>query len=233
MRTTTFSMSVLGAALMLAGVASAEAAGGRFYDPSNAASPTGYTIGYELFRTIGCPGRELLGTPCEVLDSDGDGVPDFKDKCPDTPAGTAVDKDGCPLPTPEAAPAPVPAPAALAPAAAPAPVMTVLAGANFDFDKSFIRQEDFEKLDKDVATLKQWGDVKVEVAGHTDSVGTEAYNMGLSLRRAEAVRRYLVGKGIAADRLIVRGYGESRPVADNATAEGRFQNRRVELVPQK
>ena len=233
MRTTTFSMSVLGAALIFAGVASAEAAGGRFYDPSNAASPTGYTIGYELFRTIGCPGRELLGTPCEVLDSDGDGVPDFKDKCPDTPAGTAVDKDGCPLPAPEAAPAPVPAPAALAPAAAPAPVMTVLAGANFDFDKSFIRQEDFEKLDKDVATLKQWGDVEVEVAGHTDSVGTEAYNMGLSLRRAEAVRRYLVGKGIAADRLIVRGYGESRPVADNATAEGRFQNRRVELVPQK
>ena len=233
MRTTTFSMSVLGAALIFAGVASAEAAGGRFYDPSNAASPTGYTIGYELFRTIGCPGRELLGTPCEVLDSDGDGVPDFKDKCPDTPAGTAVDKDGCPLPAPEAAPAPVPEPAALAPAAAPAPVMTVLAGANFDFDKSFIRQEDFEKLDKDVATLKQWGDVEVEVAGHTDSVGTEAYNMGLSLRRAEAVRRYLVGKGIAADRLIVRGYGESRPVADNATAEGRFQNRRVELVPQK
>ena len=84
-----------------------------------------------------------------------------------------------------------------------------------------------------MATLKDWGDVKVEVAGHTDSVGTEEYNMGLSLRRAEAVRQYLVGKGIAADRLIVRGYGESRPVADNATAEGRFQNRRVELVPQK
>ena len=134
MRTTTFSTSVLGAALMFAGVASAEAAGGRFYDPSNAASPTGYTIGYELYRTIGCPGRELLGTPCEVLDSDGDGVPDFKDKCPDTPAGTEVDKDGCPLPAPAAAP--VPAPAALAPAAAAAPVTTVLAGANFDFDKS-------------------------------------------------------------------------------------------------
>ncbi len=231
MRTTTFSTSVLGAALMFAGVASAEAAGGRFYDPSNAASPTGYTIGYELYRTIGCPGRELLGTPCEVLDSDGDGVPDFKDKCPDTPAGTEVDKDGCPLPAPAAAP--VPAPAALAPAAAAAPVTTVLAGANFDFDKSFIRPEDFEKLDHDVATLKDWGDVKVEVAGHTDSVGTEGYNMGLSLRRAEAVRQYLVGKGIAADRLIVRGYGESRPVADNATADGRFQNRRVELVPQK
>jgi len=233
MRTTTFSFSVLGAALMFAGVASAEAAGGRFYDPTNAASPTGYTIGYELTRTIGCPGRGLLDAPCKVDDSDGDGVPDFKDKCPDTPAGSKVDADGCPLPAAEAAPAPVPAPAALAPASAPAPVMTVLAGANFDFDKSLIRPADFEKLDKDVATLKEWGDVKVEVAGHTDSVGTDDYNMGLSMRRAQAVRNYLVDKGIAADRLTVRGYGESQPVADNATVEGRFQNRRVELIPQK
>jgi OOP family OmpA-OmpF porin len=111
--------------------------------------------------------------------------------------------------------------------------MTVLAGANFDFDQSYIRPEDFGKLDKDVATLKEWGNVKVEVAGHTDSVGTDAYNMGLSLRRAESVRNYLVDKGIAADRLTVRGYGESQPVADNATDAGRFQNRRVELIPQK
>jgi len=109
----------------------------------------------------------------------------------------------------------------------------VLAGANFDFDKSVIRPDDFDRLDKDVATLKEWGDVKVEVAGHTDSVGTEEYNMGLSLRRANAVRNYLVDKGIEADRLTVKGYGESQPIADNATAEGRFQNRRVELIPQK
>ncbi|MBW8372292.1 MAG: OmpA family protein [Thiobacillus sp.] len=223
---------------MFTGVASVEAAEGRFYDPSNAASSTGKTIGYELFRTIGCPGRELLGVPCKVVDSDGDGVPDFEDKCPDTPAGTKVDADGCPFPAAAAEPAPAaaPAPAALAPAAAPAPapapMMTVLAGVNFDFDQSYIRPDDFEKLDKDVATLKEWGDVKVEIAGHTDSVGTDEYNMGLSLRRAESVRTYLVDKGIPADRLTIRGYGESQPVADNATAEGRFQNRRVELIRQ-
>ena len=80
--------------------------------------------------------------------------------------------------------------------------------------------------------MKEWGDVKVEIAGHTDSVGTDEYNMGLSLRRAESVRNYLVDKGIPADRLTIRGYGESQPVADNATAEGRFQNRRVELIRQ-
>ena len=75
--------------------------------------------------------------------------------------------------------------------------------------------------------------MKVEVAGHTDSIGTDEYNQGLSLRRAEAVRNYLVDKGIAADRLSIKGYGESQPVADNATADGRFMNRRVELIPLK
>lgn len=226
MRTTTSSFTVLVAALTLAGAASVEAAGGHYYDPSNAASANGKTSGYELYRTIGCPGRELLGAPCQVIDSDGDGVPDFEDKCPGTPPGTKVDAEGCPLPVASApAPAPVPIPA-------PAPVMTQLVGVNFDFDRSTIRPEDFGNLDKDVATLKEWGNVKVEVAGHTDSVGTERYNTGLSLRRAEAVRSYLVGKGVAAERLTVKAYGESQPVADNATDEGRFRNRRVELVPQ-
>lgn len=219
----------LAAGLLCAGsIAGAQAADGAFYNPSNAASPTGYTVGHELFRTIGCPGRGLLEKPCEVLDSDGDGIFDYQDKCPQVYAKTA---DGCPLPE-AAAPAPAPA-AALAPAAAPAPVMPDLKGVNFDFDQSYIRQEDFAKLDQDVSTLKQWGDVKVEVAGHTDSIGTDEYNMGLSLRRADAVRNYLVDKGIAADRLTVKGYGESQPIADNATDAGRFQNRRVELIPQK
>lgn len=217
----------LAAGLLCAGgIAGAQAADGAFYNPSNTASPTGYTVGHELFRTIGCPGRGLLEKPCEVLDSDGDGIFDYQDKCPQVYAKTA---DGCPLPE-AAAPAPA---AALAPAAAPAPVMPDLKGVNFDFDQSYIRQEDFAKLDQDVATLKQWGDVKVEVAGHTDSIGTDEYNMGLSLRRADAVRSYLVDKGIAADRLTVKGYGESQPIADNATDAGRFQNRRVELIPQK
>jgi OOP family OmpA-OmpF porin len=232
MRSTILLFNALGAALFSAGLATAHAAQDTFYNPSNAASPTGYTTGHELFRTIGCPGRELLATPCEVLDSDGDGVFDYMDKCPDTPSGVKVDKDGCPLPV-AAQPAPAVA-AAAAPAVEPAPPppMPALRGANFDFDMAVIRPEDTEYLDQSIATLKEWGDVKVEVAGHTDSVGTEEYNQGLSLRRANAVRDYLM-RAIAADRLIVRGYGESRPVADNATAAGRFMNRRVELVPQK
>jgi OOP family OmpA-OmpF porin len=211
--------SVLGVALLSAGFASAQAADGQFYDPRNAASPTGFTIGHELFRTIGCPGRGLLDTPCEVLDTDGDGIFDYMDKCPTVYAKTA---DGCPLP---AAAAPEPAPAA-----APAPA---LVGVNFDFDQSYIRPDDVAKLDQDVATLKQAGDMKVEVAGHTDSIGTDEYNMGLSMRRADAVRMYLIDKGIAPDRLTVRGYGESQPIADNETEAGRFQNRRVELILQK
>jgi OOP family OmpA-OmpF porin len=240
-------LSILGAILLFAGFATAQAAGGRFYDPSNG-GPDEFTRGHELFRTIGCPGRELLGKPCEVVDSDGDGVFDYRDKCPNTPAGRKVNADGCELdsdgdgivdgeddcPTVYAKTANgCPPPAAAAPEPAPAPVMPELKGAHFDFDKASVRQEDFMNLDQDVATLKQWGDVKVEVGGHTDSIGSAEYNQGLSLRRAEAVRTYLIDKGIAADRLSAKGYGESQPVGDNATEAGRFQNRRVELVPQK
>lgn len=213
MRTSPFLRSALGAILISTWAVTAQGVEGHgekgvFYDPSNAASPTGKTIGYELFRTIGCPGRELLGVPCPV------------------PAE--------PAPPPVAA-EPSAAPLAAAPlaAAAPAPKTLTLEGVNFDFDKSFIRQADVSNLDQDAATLKEWGDVKVEVAGHTDSIGTDDYNMGLSMRRANAVRDYLIGKGIPAENLTAKGYGESQPVADNRTAEGRFKNRRVELVPLK
>jgi outer membrane protein OmpA-like peptidoglycan-associated protein len=109
----------------------------------------------------------------------------------------------------------------------------VLEGVNFDFDKAVIRPEDYAKLDQNVDTLKKWGDVDVEVAGHTCNIGTDSYNMDLSRRRAEAVRHYLISKGVSADRLTVRGYGESQPVASNDTLEGRVMNRRVELVRQK
>jgi outer membrane protein OmpA-like peptidoglycan-associated protein len=209
MRTTPLLISTLGAILMSVGVATAHAETGVFYNPSNAASSTGFTSGYELFRTIGCPGRELLGTPCPVP----------------APVVAAVAE---PAPAPAYVAPPEPAPVYVAP---PAPQKLVLDGVNFDFDKSVIRPEDFDNLDKDVATLKEWGDVNVEVAGHTDSIGTDEYNIGLSLRRANAVRNYLINKSVSADRLTVKGYGESQPVADNATAAGRFQNRRVELVP--
>lgn len=235
MHTTPFLFSLVGAALISSGVVTAHAAEAPFYNPTNAASPTGYTTGYELFRTIGCPGRELLGVPCPVP----------------TPAPLAAAPEPAPAPlaaTPApaplaAAPAPAPAPALLAAVPAPAPLVAatepvpvatlVLEGVNFDFDKAVIRPQDYAKLDRDVDALKEWGDVDVEVAGHTCSIGTEEYNLGLSQRRAEAVRNYLVSKGVSAERLTVRGYGESRPVASNATREGRVQNRRVELVRYK
>jgi len=209
MRTTPLLFSTLAAVLMSAGVVTAYAAEGDFYDPSNAASPTGKTIGHELYRTIGCPGRELLGKPCPV------------------PAQIAA------APEPVAVAPAAPAPAYVAPAPTPAPAppqKLVLEGVNFDFDKATLRQEDIAIIDRDITSLDEWGNVNIEVAGHTDSRGSDAYNMKLSQQRAEAVRNYLVSKGIAADRLSAKGYGESQPVADNATDEGRFKNRRVELV---
>ncbi|MHB1052786.1 MAG: OmpA family protein [Thiobacillus sp.] len=258
MRTTPLLLSILTATLISAGAVSAQAAEGKFYDPSNAASPTGKTIGHELFRTIGCPGQQLFGTPCPVpkpLDSDGDGITDDKDKCPGTPAGRKVDADGCELDrdgdgivdgddkcpdvyakTADGCPLPVAKPAEAKPdySAAPAtpeaiPRRLVLEGVNFNFDKSALRPEDIAIIDQNAADLKEWGDIDVEVSGHTDSRGSDKYNMGLSLRRADAVRDYLITKGISADRLTAKGYGESQPLESNDTDEGRFKNRRVEL----
>lgn len=230
MRTIPVLISVLSAAVMSAGVMTAHAQEG-FYDPSNVGSPTGKTIGHELNRTIGCPGQPLTGTPCKVpapppepapapapapapvaapapapapapVDTDGDGLVDGVDKCPTLYAKTP---DGCPPPL-------------------------VLEGVQFDFDKATLRPEAFAILDKTVEGMKDWGDVKIEVAGHTDSRGSEEYNMNLSQRRAETVRDYLISKGVAADRLTATGHGKSNPIADNKTEEGRFQNRRVELI---
>lgn len=164
-----------------------------------------------------------------------------------TPATAAVGCDGAltrtaaPAPAPAAAaPAPAPAaapaaPAARPPAPAPAPQppaatkVTYAADAFFDFDKSVLKPEGKAKLDDLVGKVK---DINLEViiaVGHTDSVGTDAYNQKLSVRRAEAVKAYLVSKGIEKNRVYTEGKGEKQPVADNKTAEGRAKNRRVEI----
>ncbi len=163
-----------------------------------------------------------------------------------TPATAAVGCDGAlvrtvtPAPAPApvvaapAAPAARPAPApAPAPAAAPQPPaatkVTYAADAFFDFDKSVLKPEGKAKLDDLVGKVK---DINLEViiaVGHTDSVGTDAYNQRLSVRRAEAVKAYLVSKGIEKNRVYTEGKGEKQPVADNKTAEGRAKNRRVEI----
>jgi OOP family OmpA-OmpF porin len=149
-----------------------------------------------------------------------------------TPADAVPGCDGeiakpAPAPAPVvAAPAPMPAPAP------PAPVsekVTFAADAFFDFDKSVLKPEGKAKLD-DLASKLQGMNLEVIIAvGHTDSIGTDAYNQKLSVRRAEAVKGYLVSKGIEANRVYTEGKGEKQPVADNKTAAGRAKNRRVEI----
>ena len=138
-----------------------------------------------------------------------------------------------PAPAPQAAPAPAPARAAPAPAPAPAPAaaskVTYAADAFFDFDKAVLKPEGKAKLD-DLASKVKAINLEVIIAvGHTDSVGSDAYNQKLSVRRAEAVKAYLVTKGIEKNRVYTEGKGEKQPVADNKTTEGRAKNRRVEI----
>ena len=123
----------------------------------------------------------------------------------------------------------VPPPPPPAPAPPPVKKKIVLRGVHFDFDKATIRAEDRPILDEAVNTLKEYGTIAIAVDGHTDSVGTDQYNQKLSERRARAVAGYLADHGIARSRMTVEGFGESKPVASNDTADGRAQNRRVEL----
>ena len=124
----------------------------------------------------------------------------------------------------------VPVAQAEAPVEAPTATKVVLnADTFFDFDKSTIKPEGRQVLDQ-IASQAQTINLETLIAtGHTDSIGSEAYNQGLSERRANSVKQYLVGKGIAADRIYTEGKGELSPVASNATREGRAQNRRVEI----
>ncbi len=100
----------------------------------------------------------------------------------------------------------------------------------FDFNKSTIKKDYFDDIDDLVAVMKQYPDLNVTIEGHTDNVGNDAYNKKLSQRRADAIKAYLVKKGIDANRLTAVGYGEEKPIADNATKAGKAQNRRVEAA---
>lgn len=145
-----------------------------------------------------------------------------------TPADAVPGCDG-EIAKPVAAAAPA-APAA--PAAAPVPTAakeTFAADAFFDFDKSVLKPEGKAKLDDVVAKTKGMNLEVIIAVGHTDSIGTDAYNDKLSIRRAEAVKAYLVSKGIEGNRVYTEGKGEKQPVADNKTAAGRAKNRRVEI----
>lgn len=318
--------SVLGLALLAA--SHVQAADTPYYNPANPASASGMTTGYELYKTIGCPGRGILEAPCEApmaaksapvakpvekpveklvekaavkpdtrpldsdadgvidardrcpdtvrgarvdsqgceLDGDGDGVVDRLDRCPTTPAGRKVDSQGCELdgdgdgvvdaldrcPTTPAgrkvdsqgceldgdgdgvvdardACHGTPAGTPVDDKGCALPRILSLAGVNFDNDEDILRPDSLAILEGVAATLKRHSGIKVEVAGHTDSLGSSEHNLDLSQRRAKAVVDYFIAHGIAAERLSAKGYGETRPVANNYLEEGRIKNRRVEL----
>jgi len=132
-------------------------------------------------------------------DDDGDGVDNAYDKCPDTPAGAKVSSQGC----------------------------WSYSKVDFGFDNATISEAYAPLFDNAIYVLKRNPSMTVELDGHTDSTGPAAYNLGLSERRAQAVKAHLVENGIAADRLTIKGFGETQPIASNDTAEGRAENRRV------
>ncbi|MBI4825909.1 MAG: OmpA family protein [Nitrospirae bacterium] len=144
------------------------------------------------------------------LDSDGDGVYDYLDKCPGTLPDIKVDANGCPLPIKEK--------------------VSIELNVEFEFNSAVVKSVYQEQITKVSNFLSTYPDVNAVIEGHTDSKGTDEYNMKLSQKRAENVMNYLVSKGIAADRLTAKGFGESLPIADNNTDEGRQKNRRVVAV---
>jgi len=138
-------------------------------------------------------------------DSDGDWVPDSLDKCPNTPPNMTVDHNGC-------------------------PIITTLR-LNFDFNKAYVKKIYYPQLKKVAQILKNNPNLKIEIAGHTDDIGSEEYNLKLSQKRAQAVKNVLVKVyGIDPKRIVAKGYGEKYPLVPNDSATNRALNRRVEII---
>ncbi|MDF0731216.1 OmpA family protein [Pseudomonas entomophila] len=157
-------------------------------------------------------------------DEDGDGVFDRRDRCPDTPKGTAVDHMGCPLPQ-----YPPSTPRAEAPVVAEVITLDDQGQVLFAFDSAALSAGAQQRLQALMPKLGDPSVVSVKVIGHTDSVGSDSYNQALSERRAASVAQYLISQGLTPSKVTSQGRGEREPVADNDTDAGRSQNRRVEL----
>ncbi len=153
-------------------------------------------------------------------DSDGDGVSDQFDKCPNTPAGTVVDGSGCPIVFPK--------PDTIKMGMAAAAPATAYSNIQFEFDSSVLKTSSYPVLDATSADLRSSSST-LTLAGYASSEGTAAHNMRLSRDRANSVKTYLVNSGVDAKRLKIKAYGETHPIADNSTEEGRIANRRVEF----
>ena len=182
----------------------------------------------------------------KLMDSDGDGVYDKDDACPGTPPGVEVDERGCPLPTPK--------PKVVTPAdsdgdgvldrrdkcpntptgaVVDADGCWITGTVHFDFDKSNIKTEFEPVLMKIAAVMKQNPNVQLTIHGHTDSIGTESYNQGLSERRAQSAKQYLMDRGIDSSRVSTVGHSFRQPIATNKTKAGRAENRRAEFEPMR
>ena len=172
---------------------------------ASSGSMAGFVEGIFLAKPAPKPAPTPAPTPVpEPVDSDGDGVTDNLDQCPNTPIGASVDARGC---------------------------WTYEAMVLFDFDSAEIKSEAYPMLDEASDILKKNPDLKVQIDGHTDNTGPAAYNMTLSERRANVVMEYFISKGVDAKRLTTKGFWFTKPAASNETEEGRAKNRRVELTP--
>ncbi|MBD3421295.1 MAG: OmpA family protein [Chitinivibrionales bacterium] len=154
---------------------------------------------------------------CPDVDNDKDGILDLKDKCPNEPENfnNLSDEDGCPDKKK---------------AKSKMPKHQVVRGVNFKSGRAEMTFDSYAALDPIIKELKKFPDIEIEIRGHTDSVGKYSSNMRLSQLRAEAVKQYFVNKGISVERMRSVGFGSSSPIADNRTAAGRAQNRRIEIV---
>ena len=206
-------------ALFSAGVVSANAADDHFYDPTNTASSTGFTSGYTMYRTIGCPGRETLGAPCQVAQ--------LAAATPVAQPATRIK----PTPTAIVSAKPVRVVVPISPMYAQTQQYCGILDFQFEIDQDEIQLDAREKLAAVGAFLMRYPESTALIEGHSDNVGTPEHNLKLSQGRADNVVRYLIENShISPERLSAVGYGDTRPLVENDSELGRRMNRRIDAI---